>query len=355
MDVEMSLAATPGPPSVSMATTLDVYVVQKCWHSGPMSNDESSAVDYLRLLPNRTCAEEVAMRSAHAYAQAGGPSTATTTLVQTILLPNGGGYGFVTRGRLFWTRTVAAMIVSEQSSSNSQPPGHYTTGSVVAHALLSNGVIGGTGNLHSRRGTEAKDGCVLIGPPALASQWAISKAKQQRAGSASSNGFVTWVPFGPPPPAADSAFWKEWPDLDRWSGNANSSNAHVLLLDDSSNSASRATRHRRSRSLENCLDLLGEDSFQRLYGTNGELLPQKSLQCRQITYTNSSSSGEENDVISDEDRMDSDTLLPSACKRARHFPAFYESTTPSINNNTNLPWSATTPFGFVVPNTFHQT
>jgi hypothetical protein len=231
-------------PTTTTTTTRDVFIVQKCWYSGPMAAHEnsSSAMDYLRILPTRSCAEEVALLSAHAYANANAMSSYDrhhphhhhTNPVVTILLPNGGGYGFVTRGRLFWTRCVHALYGTTTTTTPHATSGTTTTPTataapddevaITAHAWICHNVIGGTGNVHSRRGTEAVDGCVMIGSPSVVSQWALSQSTSSSSSSSlcrTPAAFVTWISWGPPPPAHDAAFWKEWPDYCHWNNNNN--------------------------------------------------------------------------------------------------------------------------------------
>lgn len=171
----------------------DLYVVQKCWYSGP---HVSPTVDYLRLLPVLSDAEQVAYQSAHTYAAGRSP-------VRTIQLPAGQNaastYGFVSNGVLFWVRRIQAMVSANASVST-----------VVdsAHCILTNGVIGGTGNLNSRRGSEDVTGRVFVGPAGYA--WAL---QQTASGQVPKGSTCQWVPIGKPNVENITA---EWPDRNTW-------------------------------------------------------------------------------------------------------------------------------------------
>lgn len=174
--------------------TKSYYVVQKCWYSGP---NVTPSVDYLRLLPCLSEAEQVAYQSAHVYS--GGYSP-----VRTIQLPMkadaASGFGFVAKGILFWIRRIEAFA---------------TPGTVVspvidsAHCILTQGVIGGTGNSNSRRGNEnVTSPVVFVGSASYA--WALT---QTTSGVLSPGSTCQWVPVGKPNFENITA---EWPDRHAW-------------------------------------------------------------------------------------------------------------------------------------------
>jgi hypothetical protein len=168
------------------------YIVQKCWFDGPHIEPP---VDYLRLFVERSEAEAIALQSAHAYAHS------KNAVVRTILLPastqRGSAYAFSAAGKLFWVRQIIAMVQPttspmHNSNNNNVPP---------AHAVVTAGVIGGTGNPSSRRGSEVAQGRVFVG--SSSSQWALQVAQSLR----TSNTYVTWIPL-----QAHSAWIQGWPD-----------------------------------------------------------------------------------------------------------------------------------------------
>ena len=153
----------------------EMFIVQKCWFDGP---NVQPPQDYRALFSDRTQAEEVASRSAYMHAEH------CQAVVRTILLGN--VYAFSAGGDLFWIRSVAVDVGSN----------NINTGNSLscngAHAISNRGVIGGTGNLNSRRGSEVQSGVVFVGPDShsLALQVLMR-------GGAPANSEITYMPFGP--------------------------------------------------------------------------------------------------------------------------------------------------------------
>uniref|UniRef100_A0A7S0XJI4 Uncharacterized protein n=1 Tax=Pseudo-nitzschia delicatissima TaxID=44447 RepID=A0A7S0XJI4_9STRA len=133
-----------------------LYVVQKCWHSGPKQH---VPVDMLRLFHSQREAEQGAYHSALAFHKVHSKPNSSAS-VKTLLLPSypahnpqGSSYGFLACGALFWVRALRMTIVAASSGVCHS----------AAYAILTEGVIGGTGNRNSRRGTETCDGRVFGG------------------------------------------------------------------------------------------------------------------------------------------------------------------------------------------------
>jgi hypothetical protein len=127
--------------SASTSTsTAQLFIVQKCWFDGPRIQP---SLDLPILFSQRSHAEAVAARSAHAYSR-GEP-------VRTILLDHD-GYAFATTGQLFWVRNVEGMVADTTKSPSN----------LRAFCVLNRFVVGGTGNPNSRRGSERRQGCVVI-------------------------------------------------------------------------------------------------------------------------------------------------------------------------------------------------
>lgn len=153
-------------------TTVDFYVVQRCWFDGP---HVSPPVDYLRLLSEPQAAQ-VALASAHAYGKA------HQSVVRTIVLPSNTAYAYVTAHVLFWVRRVQATmpaVAQGRTLTNTAHP---------IHAILTNGVIGGNGG---RRGTEVSAGRIYGGP--ASAQWALQQCE-----SLGPNHWITCLPTGLP-------------------------------------------------------------------------------------------------------------------------------------------------------------
>lgn len=155
------------------------YIVQRCWFEGP---HVAPPVDCLTLFRNQNQAEICAVQSAHLYAQ-----NNKQAVVRTLLLPT--GYACSAAGKLFWVRRVIVDL---------------EMGGAGAHCILKNGIIGGTGNANSRRGSEAETNCVFVG--------ADSHAKAQRAmeeqWQPDANAVISWLPIG-----SYSDMMQGWPDF----------------------------------------------------------------------------------------------------------------------------------------------
>lgn len=181
-------------PSEETLMIRSFFVVQKCWYSGPKV---TPTVDYLRLIPSLPEAEQVAYQSAHVFASGASP-------VRTIQVPithdAASSYGFVANGTLFWVRKIQACTSSGVAVS-----------SIVdsAHCILTHGIIGGTGNPGSRKGTEDLTATrVFVGPAGYA--WAL---KQSARGLVPPGSTCQWVPVGKPNLENITA---EWPDRAMW-------------------------------------------------------------------------------------------------------------------------------------------
>lgn len=204
--------------------TRDFFVIQSCWFSGPTTNSAADApADYLRLLDVQQDAEEIACLSAHAFSKSrecgsgksvsGASAAATDSPVRTIVLPNddstrSGGYAFFGSGKIFWVRRVQAVVVDSGNST-------FT----AAHAVVTEHVIGGTGNRNSRRGAEQNTGRIFCGAggasghaAAVAAQPLQQHALQQGAGVSVR---VTWLPVGKPR-MDNYEYLQEWPNRHLW-------------------------------------------------------------------------------------------------------------------------------------------
>jgi len=164
-----------------------VYVVQRCWFSGP---DWEPPADALRLFADRHGAERYAAKAAYEYAAERGGGDGRKA-VRTLLLqhspPKGGGgsnascFAFAGCGRLFWIRRVEARRLRVLSCANGccsmsspleteQRRRHQEQQQRRQHrealvVVSANGIIGGTGNPKSPRGTERLSDCVVLLPP----------------------------------------------------------------------------------------------------------------------------------------------------------------------------------------------
>ena len=160
-----------------------MYVVQRCWHSGPK---QYNPVDLLRLFHTQREAEEAAFHSAKAFQNNSGfkdspsktksSSSSDDVGVKTLMLPSyphhnpqGSSYGFLSFGCLFWVRCLRTTIVTAKAPQHNNPFlntwNNNSDGvcATEAYAILTEGIIGGTGNRNSRRGTETCDGRVFGG------------------------------------------------------------------------------------------------------------------------------------------------------------------------------------------------
>jgi hypothetical protein len=203
-------------------TTQDFFVVQRCWFDGPHVNPP---IDFLRLL-TLPQAEAVALQSAHAYA------ALRQAVVRTILVPpssqRGSAYAYAAAGNLFWVRKVVATVATQSARVPSNPRNTDATRAdpptalpPSIHAVLTKGVIGGTGNVNSRRGSEVETGRVFVGPSSVVSQWALHTAQSLRH---LPDTYVTSLLPGLPEASypytemapSESVLLQGWPDLATW-------------------------------------------------------------------------------------------------------------------------------------------
>ena len=212
MDISNDGDAASIDPTTTASTRCEhtlLYVVQKCWHSGPTQH---VPVDMLRLFHTQREAEEAAYHSATAFHEAHSRPGSGGAAVKTLLLPSypahnpqGSSYGFLACGGLFWVRALRATVVVAGDGGG--------VCHSAAYAILTEGVIGGTGNRNSRRGTEACDGRVFGGD---ATALAIAEQAVARVRSNLTNPSLTvearTVPVGKPPEWLSSgAFAGDWP------------------------------------------------------------------------------------------------------------------------------------------------
>jgi len=236
METEHSNETTTNA-STNATSTVDLYVVQKCWFAGPQMNP---AVDYLRLLTSVTDAEQVAYQSAHLHS-----STCKGKVVRTIQLQNsssGTGYGFVANGTLFWVRKVRAV------STN----GDCRVGE--AHGVLCDGTVLGEHG-QARRTVQQnehhnsnKPSGIFVGPHS--SHAALRYLHEQSPQDAVSR-TVRWLPVGPP--ATVEQLQSEWPDAPCWNNNNNNNMLPVTTestmshdLDSGLSSSKRGTENEAS-------------------------------------------------------------------------------------------------------------
>lgn len=204
-----------------------LYAVQRCWHSGPI---QYQPLDLLRLFHSQRDAEEAAYHSAHAWARhrQGGSSSNSSNSVKTLLLPSyprnnpqGSSYGFVSDGTLFWVRALQANVATVGRHHNN------AICHTEAYAVLTGGVIGGTGNRNSRRGTEECTGRVFGGDasslrPAVEALRGVQAALQQSATTTAGAGGgsgppplqarVATLPIGKPAEYSSGDFLRDWPE-----------------------------------------------------------------------------------------------------------------------------------------------
>eukprot|EP00980_Cylindrotheca_fusiformis_P006127 scaffold1319_cov126-Cylindrotheca_fusiformis.AAC.16 len=173
----------------------ELFVVQRCWHSGPQ---QYQPLDFLRLFPTQRDAEEAAYHSAHAWSRYHNPNKEPS--VRTLLLPRypahtsaGSSYGFIAHGSLFWVRSLSALVADK-----------HTEG----YAIVTEGVIGGTGNKNSRRGTEIATGRVFVGNNSR--MVALQACHDVIASLPQASTYVATVPIGKPS-YVDGGFLKDWP------------------------------------------------------------------------------------------------------------------------------------------------
>eukprot|EP00529_Nitzschia_sp_RCC80_P029631 CAMPEP_0113487416 /NCGR_PEP_ID=MMETSP0014_2-20120614/25498_1 /TAXON_ID=2857 /ORGANISM="Nitzschia sp." /LENGTH=319 /DNA_ID=CAMNT_0000381113 /DNA_START=177 /DNA_END=1136 /DNA_ORIENTATION=- /assembly_acc=CAM_ASM_000159 len=221
-------------PAGRVYETKLMYIVQRCWHSGPQ---QYQPLDYRRLFHTQREAEEAAYHSAHAWMKAKNHgSGGGTAAIKTLLLPSypshnpqGSSYGFIAKGTLFWVRACVATIVVTDSSSSSNGGVVPRTGTspglapaichTQAYAILTEGVIGvGTGNRNSRRGTEISEGRVF-GGDASAHGLVVGEARRiqneflqdQCPGTAPVSVTIATLSVGKPTEYSSEQFLADWP------------------------------------------------------------------------------------------------------------------------------------------------
>lgn len=181
----------------------EMFVVQRCWHSG---RQQYQPMDYLRLFHTQRDAEEAAYHSAHAWSRYNNPNREPQ--VRTLLLPkypsyasNGTSYGFIANGALFWVRGLVANVILAVGYQNE------------GQAVITEGVIGGTGNKNSRRGKEEPRGRVFVGGAINYSRMMALEACHKVMASdpnKQNNTYVRTMPIGKPD-YVDDKFLQDWP------------------------------------------------------------------------------------------------------------------------------------------------
>ena len=180
----------------------EFFVVQRCWYSSPLL---IQPMDYLRLFENQADAEKAAFHSAAALSRL----RTGEESVRTLLLPSypahnktGSSYGFVAHGSLFWVRS----LIGSTNAPNLPVVPH-------AHVVVTEGVIGGTGNRNSRRGTETPAGRVYFGTDDAAHLMARQKCHQLTTELPQGcHSEVVTIPIGKPPELyASQRFLHDWP------------------------------------------------------------------------------------------------------------------------------------------------
>jgi hypothetical protein len=184
----------------------ELFVVQRCWHSSPR---QVQPMDYLRLFEQQQDAEKAAFHSAAAWSR----HHTGEESVRTLLLPSypahsrsGSSYAFIAHGSLFWVRSLIA------SSNTPLPPHLLTLTPSHAHVVVTEGVIGGTGNRNSRRGTEVPSGRVFFGTTDAAQFMARQSCHQVVAHLPQGcHSEVVTVPIGKPSDYTSQRFLLDWP------------------------------------------------------------------------------------------------------------------------------------------------
>jgi len=169
----------------------DFYIVQRCWHSGPQ---KQPPLDYLRLFTSQRDAEEAAYHSAHAWSRFGNEGAVRT--VQLPLHPSNDPertcFGFTSNGTLFWVRGVIARFDNEASEGS---------------AIVTNGVIGWTGDANARRGSEISVGRVFVGQQSRMN--AVQACHQVMASYPHAKTYIATLPVGTPNYVA-GGFLQDW-------------------------------------------------------------------------------------------------------------------------------------------------
>ena len=224
-------AQSPDPNNFAMVTeeslsktinlSKEYFVVQRCWFSGP---EMHQPLDYLRIFETRRDAEDAAYQSAHAWARSKSPHSPS---VKTLLLPSNpcspssksASYGFISHGSLFWARPLLATHVSDCDFAPSFRPlqqqpnsASWTDVNLKAYAVVTEGVIGGTGNKMSRRGTEVAEGRVFCGTGRAAHIRALQVCHAVMASvPPHCTTYVACLTIGKPIEYESAQFLEEWP------------------------------------------------------------------------------------------------------------------------------------------------
>ncbi len=211
--------------AAAAASFVDLYVVQKCWYSGPQI--ATPTIDYMRLLRDPQEAEQIAYHSAHLFATATAAAASTNQneqpnhqhniVVRTISLPatsksdNSSLYrsthhAFVAAGQLFWIRRIKAQIVNHHQHPPQQPQEFNFD---HAHCIVTDGIVGGTG-FNVRRRQFDEDAATAATQPirvfvgSSSSHAALqlvvgSHHQQQNHHPVPVGSTVQWIPVGSPP------------------------------------------------------------------------------------------------------------------------------------------------------------
>jgi hypothetical protein len=218
------------PLSSKNSSTVLLYVVQRCWHSGPQ---QYQPLDFLRLFHTQRDAEEAAYHSAHAWSNQV-QNGRNDVPIKTLLLPSypdhnpqGSSYGFIACGTLFWVRALRATMVTARhhnrmfdynnnSNNNNNNSDDQSCCHSAVYVVITEGVIGGTGNHNSRRGTEVCEGRVF-GGDASSHKWAMETLQSVQAGFQAQGGSMRNVEIKllsvgkPENYYLSDAFLKDWP------------------------------------------------------------------------------------------------------------------------------------------------
>mmetsp|Transcript_3738 Transcript_3738/g.5480 ORF Transcript_3738/g.5480 Transcript_3738/m.5480 type:complete len:264 (+) Transcript_3738:82-873(+) len=183
----------------------EVFIVQRCWQSGAK---EYQPLDYLRIFRTQRDAEEAAYHSALAWSKY--HNQADSTEVKPVVLPLNQSQssslpsqGFVSYGSLFWVRSSVAHVAGYKNNYH-----HHDE----AFAVLTDGVIGGTGNQDWlwQRGNEETTGRIFVGGSLSRSAALQACNNIVASGVHKKNTFLVTVPLGKP--CFDKReFLKDWP------------------------------------------------------------------------------------------------------------------------------------------------
>lgn len=167
-------------------------------------------MDLMRLFVNQRDAEEAAYHSSHAWCRYHRPEAEPQ--VKTLLLPSypiqsnaGSSYGFIAHGSLFWVRSLTPTILATGKNRFHQD----------SYVVVTEGVIGGTGNRNSRRGTEVPVGRVFLGGEqarSMALQTChnlMTQLNKDHLRPISTS--IVSLPIGKPSEYSSGEFLKEWP------------------------------------------------------------------------------------------------------------------------------------------------